>query len=69
MAKEQAIKVGQQLFSMLLRNGQSDDSKEWSIVQDITNGLIKADTFLAELKNATKRDFTNIPYFLESIEV
>ena len=54
---------------MLLRNGQSDDSKEWSIVQDITNGLIKADTFLAELKNATKRDFTNIPYFLESIEV
>jgi len=69
MAKEQAIKVGQQLFSMLLRNGLSDDSKEWSIVQDITNGLIKADTFLAELKNATKRDFTNIPYFLESIEV
>ena len=69
MAKEQAIKLGQQLFSMLLRNGQSDDSKEWSIVQDITNGLIKADTFLAELKNATKRDFTNIPYFLESIKV
>ena len=69
MAKEQAIKVGQQIFSMLLRNGQSDDSKEWSIVQDITNGLIKADFFLAELKNATKKDFTNILYFLESIEV